>query len=220
MENMTKQQYITKLSFYLRGMEESEYEDVMNYIQEYFEDAGIENEQSVMEELGSPQKLAATLRAEATIKSANNKREEAESNLQQEKQKNSTLKTILIIVLGIFALPIALPLAIAMIAVIFALFAVLVSMVIVVVVMIVALFIVGIPNVVHSISLFSVSIADGLVALGASLMMIGAGLLMALVVVAIISKFIPWMVRQLTKIFNRHNSRPHLNKEGHIYDEK
>ncbi|OCN03544.1 hypothetical protein A4S06_06230 [Erysipelotrichaceae bacterium MTC7] len=220
MENMTKQQYITKLSYYLRDMDENEYEDAMNYIQEYFEDAGVENEKSVMAELGSPQKLAATLRAEATIKNVNIKREAAENDLKEEKQKNSTLKTLLIIILGIFALPIALPLAVGMVGLLIGLAASLVALLIALVAGIVALFVVGIPNMVRSVALLGTSFADGLVALGLSFMMVGVAILLTLAIVALIRRFIPWLIHQLSEIFNRNNKRTHMQKEGHIYEEE
>lgn len=55
---MTKERYLKELGHYLRHLPKYEYDNAMAYFTEYFEDAGPENEQSVIADLGSPKQAA------------------------------------------------------------------------------------------------------------------------------------------------------------------
>lgn len=99
---MNRRDFFTVLIKELKNIEPSELQDVLQYYNEYFDEAGIENEQNVIEELGSPQKIAAAIRATSTIK-----------YYEQENQTTKKSFNTLWITIGtIFAAPIALPLAI------------------------------------------------------------------------------------------------------------
>lgn len=58
---MTKQEYLAELNTYLMSLPLEEREDAVRFYEEYFEDAGPENEQSVIEELGKPFALAKSI---------------------------------------------------------------------------------------------------------------------------------------------------------------
>ena len=58
---MTRTEYIAKLTKYLRKLPQQDYEEAIEYFMEYFEEAGPENEQQVMEELGQPKEAAREL---------------------------------------------------------------------------------------------------------------------------------------------------------------
>ena len=58
---MTSGEYLKQLEKYLRKLPQSDYEDAMEYFTEYFADAGPENEQAVIKELGTPKPPAAVL---------------------------------------------------------------------------------------------------------------------------------------------------------------
>lgn len=55
---MTKQKYLEELKRFLFGLPAEEREQALKYYEDYFEDAGEENEASVIEELGNPAVLA------------------------------------------------------------------------------------------------------------------------------------------------------------------
>lgn len=55
---MNKKKFLKKLERLLRRLPEEEREAALRYYREYFDEAGIENEQRVIEELGSPEKVA------------------------------------------------------------------------------------------------------------------------------------------------------------------
>lgn len=61
---MNKEAFIRRLRELLAGLPKSEAEEAIQYYEDYFADAGEENEAKVIEELGSPEKVAANIRAD------------------------------------------------------------------------------------------------------------------------------------------------------------
>jgi len=55
---MTKNEYLAELKAHLASLPAEERDGAIKYYQEFFEDAGAENEQKVIEELGDPKSLA------------------------------------------------------------------------------------------------------------------------------------------------------------------
>ena len=58
---MTREEYMTKLQKYLRKLPKQDYEDAIEYFNEYFSDTDEEGQQRLMEELGTPKEAAADL---------------------------------------------------------------------------------------------------------------------------------------------------------------
>ncbi|MBC8535260.1 DUF1700 domain-containing protein [Feifania hominis] len=157
---MTRAEYFIALERELRALPEEEQRSALLYYAEYFDDAGPEREQEVMAELGAPEQVAAQIMTDFAVKSA------AEAPAPPVKKG---LSTVWMVILAIFAAPIALPLALAGAIVVLALL-------LVVFVLIVAFFAV-------CLALFAASIAAailGLTALPAhpptAIALIGAGL--------------------------------------------
>jgi len=68
---MTKRQYLSTLDSCLAGkLPEPELQDLLNYYDEYFEEAGIEHEEATAAALGDPRTLAAQILAEQMISEA------------------------------------------------------------------------------------------------------------------------------------------------------
>lgn len=61
---MNKNEYLDRLSKLLADISYEEHEEALSYYREYIEDAGAQNEQRVIEELGSPERLAQEIREE------------------------------------------------------------------------------------------------------------------------------------------------------------
>ena len=55
---MNREEYLKRLSFLLKDLQEEEIEDAIAYYEDYFEEAGEEKEEQVIKELGSPEKIA------------------------------------------------------------------------------------------------------------------------------------------------------------------
>lgn len=109
---MRKDEFLERLENKLRDLDREEYEEALNYYKEYIEEAGEENEEEVLRKLGSPERVAAQIKAEVAASKLVEKEKNYKENINYEKASSSnSLNIILYIVLGILALPLALPLA-------------------------------------------------------------------------------------------------------------
>lgn len=54
---MTRKEYMEQLRKYLKRLPKEDYENAIEYFSEYFDEAGPENEQQVMEELGHDKRM-------------------------------------------------------------------------------------------------------------------------------------------------------------------
>lgn len=167
---MNRETFLKQLERELRHIPAEDREDAISYYREYFEEMGVDEGLDVTQKMGSPKELARTIISEYADKYADNYAE------KQNREggggiKNSTT-AVWMVILGIFAAPIALPLAFAGGAVIFAfilvafaivlsLFAVSLSAAVAGICMIPAIFVAG-------------SLAQSVVCMGLAL--VGAGL--------------------------------------------
>ncbi len=60
---MNRQEFMNRLEYLLRGIPASEREDALSYYNDYFDEAGVENEAQVIMELGSPETVAENILA-------------------------------------------------------------------------------------------------------------------------------------------------------------
>lgn len=104
---MDKQKYLSELSKMLRKLPRKEYESAMAYYREYFEDAGPENEQQVIKDLGTPAEVASEIIRSRAYKRVN----------EPVYSVKKGFSNLWMIILGVFAVPIAFPLALALVAV-------------------------------------------------------------------------------------------------------
>ena len=114
---MTSQEYLNQLQKYLKKLPQSDYEDAMEYFTEYFADAGPENEQAVIEELGTPKIAAAELMMNLLDKKMDEHTAMEQEEKRNEKKKTTGASVIWIAVLTLFAAPIGAPVLISVIIV-------------------------------------------------------------------------------------------------------
>lgn len=110
---MTREEYMTKLQKYLRKLPKQDYEDAIEYFNEYFSDTDEEGQQRLMEELGTPKEAAADLMYNLLDRKI---QEQDESGEEKKSKKGITL----LAVLAIMSTPVTVPLFIAMLAVLLA----------------------------------------------------------------------------------------------------
>lgn len=60
---MNRKEYLERLEQLLIVLPYEEREEALQYYTDYFDDAGVENEEKVIRELGSPEEVAAKIRA-------------------------------------------------------------------------------------------------------------------------------------------------------------
>lgn len=61
---MNRDEFMRELEYLLADIPDEEKEDAIEYYRDYLEEAGPENEDSVIREFGSPERIAAMIRAD------------------------------------------------------------------------------------------------------------------------------------------------------------
>lgn len=110
---MTREEYMAKLQKYLRKLPKQDYEDAIEYFNEYFSDADEEGQQKLMEELGTPKQAAADLMCNLLDR----KIKEQDDNTEEKKSKKGITVLAVLIILST---PVTIPLFVAMLAVLLA----------------------------------------------------------------------------------------------------
>ena len=63
---MKKDEFINRVEYLLSDISSEEKIDAMNYYRDYLEEAGADKEEEVLREFGSPERIAAIIRADIT----------------------------------------------------------------------------------------------------------------------------------------------------------
>lgn len=103
---MNKEKFMLDLEKKLKKIPKEEKENALDYYQEYFDEAGEENEEKILKELGSPSKIASEIIANFIVKEAATRKEE---------DLKHSISIVWLVVLTILASPIALPIALTII---------------------------------------------------------------------------------------------------------
>ena len=199
---MNRTEFMKKLRTLLSDVEENEREEALEFYEHYFEDAGEDNEQEVIASLGSPEKVAQTIKD--GLKDIDGMQGEFTENgyrgygetIKEEvgyperegkkEKKSGNGKLILLLILAIFALPVLGPIIMGIVSVLFGIIAAAVAIV----------FAVAIGK------LFFVPIA-GVILLGASLLLIGIGILAMVLGIWIVTKVVPLVIRLSVKCVSK-----------------
>ena len=107
---MTRKEYMEQLKKYLKRLPKEDYDNAIEYFSEYFDEAGPENEQQVMEELGSPKEATGELLLNLLQESTEGKDKE---DTPAKRKKSSPGKIILLAFLVLCASPVSLALLVA-----------------------------------------------------------------------------------------------------------
>ena len=211
---MSKNEYLLELKSRLMSLPSDERDAAIKYYLEFFEDAGADKEQDVIDELGSPKALADSIIGEqnrtekssteyipANIGVANNTSNNTakSSNINQNKNNN----IILIILILFLCSPVILP-------IICSIFGVFVGVLDAILGICLAFGGIVIGFTVGGIALFVVGICtmfatplEGLVAIGGGLILLAIGLFLLIPFILICSKLIPAMIRGFVNLFSR-----------------
>lgn len=195
---MNRQEYMRQLEVALSRIAKAEREDVLEYYNEYFDEAGPEKEQEVIASLGSPQKLASQIKAQCAVR-----------NMQGEQPPTvkKGVSAIWMIVLGIFAAPIALPLAIAAAAVVFSLVITALCVLLAIVIAAVAIFVAGIITVGLGFATLFTTPITSMFYIGVGLALMGATLLGGVLAVMATAAFFRLLARLLGRGLSKKNNR-------------
>ena len=121
---MNRIEYMTKLASLLQDIPEVERRDAMKYYNDYFDEAGEENEEQVIREFGAPEEVAENIKADGQQEEYQSAGQQYQMNHQENKQsseyqygtsddqkkKNARIgKIVLIVALAIIIGPVLIP---------------------------------------------------------------------------------------------------------------
>ena len=214
---MNKQEFLRQLETLLQNIPTSEREEAMEYYRNYFEDAGPEKEEDIIQELGSPEKVAESIRKDIfgeQMNSYQSAKGEGTSSAERlpystyesskEARKNKTQRNILLVLLLIFTFPIW----ISVLAVIFGLSLGLVGTLFGIIVAGVAMvfsgFLAGFVLIGAGIAKIFVGFpAVGIMVFGAGLIALALSVLGVLVMAWIFGGILPWIGRGIGALFRK-----------------
>ena len=220
---MTRKEYMEQLRKYLKRLPKEDYENAIEYFSEYFDEAGPENEQQVMEELGEPKEAARELllnllqesvgdgkdstgekETELPAEGFGNQRSAAGQNTaastsDSTKKKRSPGKIILLAILVLCASPVSLALMFSALAVLFAVVVVIASVIFSLGVTSIATIAGGIMVAGFGATLILKSVAAACMIVGGGFLMAGAGILVGVLTIYICK----WCATGIGRLVNR-----------------
>lgn len=202
---MNREEYMSRLRNRLRRLPKEDYDRAVNYFEEYFEEAGAENEAQAIEDLGTPESAAEQIIRDFAVENAKEPAKDAKKGFS----------AVWIGLLAIFAIPVGLPLALAFGAVGIAVALVIVLLVFCVFAMAVSVAVASIPCIVVSVVLLFTSFADGVATLGIGLTGLGVGILLVMGSIELGK----WLLHAITRMFGKIAGK-HSGKSVHYEEER
>ena len=215
---MSRKAFMARLDELLADITEAEKEEALSYYEEYFEDAGPENEEEVISSLGSPEKVAATIKAGLS----ENAQEEGEfsetgytNTYYDVKDEVATINKrkglgglgtggwVIILILCLFALPILGPLLLGIAGTIFGLLVAVAAVIFAVLVTGIALVVAAVAMVAAGFATLFATPLVGVALIGAALLVAGIGILIAILGFWVVTKVIPPLLRGLVELIRK-----------------
>ena len=200
---MNRNEFLRQLERLLCDIPENERREAIEYYQNYFEDAGPEKEAQIIEELGSPQEVAASIKRNLfgeDYEDYDFVKEKKHQNAY-ENQQNKTTRNIVLAVIIVLTFPLwigilasAFGILIAGIAVVFAAAVSIIAVVFCFFVMGFVLCGIGMVN------LFTGFPAVGLVLTAVGMFLLAFAVLGLIVVVWTVGRILPWTLRAVVRL--------------------
>lgn len=194
---MSRKEYMDELTKKLVRMPEQERMEAISYYEEYFDEAGEENEEDVIKSLGTPTQVARQILADFAVK---------ESAAKPQSPKKG-IWAIVLIVLAILASPIAFPLALVAIILVFVAVLLVGIFIFTGVIIVFAMGVGGFTSLIASAAIFAASPATGIFCLGIGISFVGVALLFGALVYEGIVRGVPVFIKGMNSGFNRINRR-------------
>lgn len=160
---MNRQQFMEQLKMRLKRLPYDEIKVAVDYYEEYFDEAG---EEAALKELGSPADVASRIISEFAMKDP----VETDSLVEKPKKRISKLW---VVILAIFASPIAIPLGLAFVIIVFALLLIIYSVILSFGIVGVALGICGVGSIIGTLFLIKPDFGTTLFFIGVGLVSLG-----------------------------------------------
>lgn len=207
---MNRQEFMNRLEYLLRNIPAREREDALAYYNDYFDEAGIENEYQVISELGSPEAVAEKILADVHKETGQSARKDYSSSeagkeaYRQEsaqdkygtnkKQQMSKSTKILFVLILIFSFPLWIGLVAGLFGTAIGLLGATFGVAISGVVIAFGLLVGGIGCIIAGIARFMFSPIDALAVVGIGAILTSIGILLALLFIWMVGVWIPKLV--------------------------
>ncbi|MBG9452793.1 hypothetical protein ABE61_01495 [Lysinibacillus sphaericus] len=194
---MNRASYLKKLRGKLQRLPAHEVNAALAYYEEYFDEAGEENEQRVIQQLGSPSHVASQIMADYALKDL-----EATSTSNSTSTKKN-MSAIWLIILAIITAPLSLPLLVVAIALIFSFGAVIFSIIIAIIATMLGIFFGGIVALISGFFILTQHWQTALLFMGVGFIVTGLGILLFPIVARLIKTIVVVCVEALGNLFHK-----------------
>lgn len=221
---MNRDEFMKQLEHLLLDLPADEREEALRYYQDYFDDAGVTEEARIIEELGTPQKVAKLIKnnlygrtsseaGEYTESGYHNPYEEEEtrnpvthtnsSNYKEDTIDKDRSKTILIAVLIVLSCPIWIGIVAGAFGIIIGICGALFGVTVGFGAACLALIVAGIVLGVMGVGQLFVFAPTGVVMIGTSFILLALGLLFLILTLLLVGRLIPAIVRGITSLCSK-----------------
>jgi len=183
---MSRHEFIAELKKKLRKLPFDEVKEAVDYYEGYFDDAGEENEQAVLEELGSPSAVASHIIANFAVK---------EADTEESGKKN--WRSVWLVILALFASPIAVPIVLSLGVVAIVLVITVLSVLLSFFIAGIAFVASGLASVVAGFLVIFQSVPSTLFYVGAGLMCLGIGAAIVIATANLSKKCFRWLTKRI-----------------------
>lgn len=219
---MNRQEFMERLENLLQNIPEQERVEALQYYNDYFEDAGAENEQAVLDALGTPAQVAENIKRDLNqnryaygeeTEKVNLKKEivkyqpgtqgsEPAQNVQPKKRLSAGI-IVLIVLLCILASPMLLGLLGGLLGILIGIFGVWVAVVFGFGAIALALLFAGVAVIIVGVTAIALSPVIGIGIIGGGFLSLAVGLLCFMAEVFVLGKLTPAVFKGIGWIFNK-----------------
>lgn len=199
---MNRASFLKKLRGKLQRLPAHEIDTALAYYEEYFDEAGEENEQKVIQQLGSPSHVASQIMADYALKDLEVTSTSTKKNMS----------AIWIIILAILSAPLSLPLLAVAIALIFSFGAVIFSVIIAIIATVLSIFFGGIVALISGFFILTQHWPTAILFMGVGFIVTGLGILLFPIFARLIKTIVVVCVEALGKLFHKITKK---RKEGY-----
>lgn len=190
---MNQEQYMKLLRKRLRRLPKEEFEMAVAYFEEYLTDAGPDQVDQAIADLGSPEEAAEQIIRDIAIR----------NTTAPVAGVKKGIGAVWVGILAVLAVPVALPLAIGLIGLAMVLIFLVLTIMLVVIISGAAAVIAGITAFIAGLSIFTVDVPNALICLGFGLAGIGVGLLLIICMFGLSRIFLNWVICMFGRVVKR-----------------
>ncbi|KRN28372.1 hypothetical protein IV38_GL001371 [Lactobacillus selangorensis] len=196
--------YLQQLEKHLTGLSPAEKDDVLEFYREYILDAGLDSEAEITQKLGRPKQLARKILADYSIKADDG----ADTWMDQPQQKSRhNLRLMWIILLALFATPIAIPIALVVFGLIFIGILLIGILAVVALILLATAIIGGFAALAVGFSVLFTHFATALFFIGIGLIALGSTFLILIIAKYLLSLFVQMLTNFTKFVYNKIQKR-------------